>query len=62
MPLKLLQSDQAEKINNIPSGSSCVIQGESDRKQMYREIIHRQYTHGKVYDSYDMQCVEIEQG
>jgi superfamily II DNA helicase RecQ len=25
MPLKLLQSDQAENINKVPGGSSCVI-------------------------------------
>jgi hypothetical protein len=58
MPLKLLQSDQAEKINKIQGDSSCVIQGESDRKKMYREIIHRQYTHGRASDSYDMRCVD----
>ena len=45
MPLKLLQAEQSEMINQLPNGKVLVLNGENNYKHIYKQAATGGYTH-----------------
>lgn len=45
MLLKLLQVEQSEKINRLPSGKRIVLNRENNTNSIFTEIVNRKYSH-----------------
>ena len=45
MPLKLLQAEQSQMINQIPNGKALMLNGESNHKHIYKQAGKSGYTH-----------------
>lgn len=45
MPLKLLQAEQSEMINQLPNGKALVLNGENNHKHIHKQAATGGYTH-----------------
>lgn len=45
MPLKLLQAEQSEMINQLPNGKALVLNGENNQKHVHKQAATGRYTH-----------------